>query len=63
MIAKMRMQVGDAVISWGMLPESSAPNARIAEGLDRPKFAVIEGGRSSASFVVDTLPPLRAQSA
>ena len=62
MIAKMRMQVGDTVISWGALPESSSVNAYTIERAVRPKFAVIEGGRQSAAIASDQL-PLKARSA
>ena len=62
MNAKMRMQIGDTVISWGALPESSAKSVRNAERPDRPKFAVIEGGRQPAAIATD-VQPLCAQSA
>jgi len=62
MFAKMRMQVGETVISWGAFPESRSINAQAVKRPVRPKFAVIEGGRPPAALV-DTLLPLQAQSA
>jgi len=63
MIAKMRMQVGDAVISWGVLPETPAMKAQNARRAVRPKFAVIEGGRSVTSTTPDEALLPRAKSA
>jgi hypothetical protein len=63
MIAKMRMQVGDAVISWGVLPETSSTNSQNARHPARLKFAVIEGGRQVTSTTSDAAPPLHAKSA
>jgi hypothetical protein len=63
MIAKMRMQVGDAVISWGVFPDTSAMNAQNGRRAARPKFAVIEGGRSVTSTTPDVALLLRAKSA
>ena len=45
MIAKIRMQVGDAVISWGALPEPLSANGKKIDRRVRPRFAVIDGGR------------------
>ncbi len=61
MIAKIRMQVGDAVISWGLLPEADCSNAHKVGRAIRLKFAVIEGGRKAGTR--DTALPLRAKSA
>jgi hypothetical protein len=63
MIAKMRMQVGDAVISWGVLPEASSADAQNSCRPARLKFAVIEGGRKLPSTAPDVALPLHAKSA
>jgi hypothetical protein len=62
MIAKMRMQVGDAVISWGALPQASSIDGRNALPA-RPKFAVIDGDRTVASSTRDEPLSLQAKSA
>lgn len=62
MFAKMRMQVGETVISWGSLPDAPFTNARSIQRPVRPKFAVIEGGRRDAPASVGAL-PLQARSA
>ena len=62
MIAKMRMQIGTTVISWGVLPELPAAQSRIAPKSAHTKFAVIEGGRAMAA-ACDSPPQLRAKSA
>jgi hypothetical protein len=62
MIAKMRMQVGETVISWGAFPEPLSTAARKVQRPGRPKFAVIEGGLQLAPIASD-VESLRARSA
>ena len=62
MIAKMRMQIGETIISWGALPEASIANARNVEHRARLKFAVIEDVCQVTPIVSDT-GRLRARSA
>jgi hypothetical protein len=63
MIAKMRMQVGDAIISWGILPDMSSLNSQKVLRAARPKFALIDGGRKATSIAPDEAPLLQAKSA
>lgn len=62
MIAKIRMQVGETVISWGALPETPSSNGHHVGRPARPRFAVIEGGRQVAPNEMGAV-PLRARSA
>lgn len=62
MSTKIRVQVGDTVICWGIAPESIVRDHVRARQLLRPRFAVIEGGVQSAPIVQDDL-PMRARSA
>jgi len=62
MVAKMRMQVGETVISWGVMPEPSPATVRAGARRVRPQFAVIEGGLRPMDVEATDL-PLRARSA
>ena len=62
MVAKMRMQVGETVISWGVMPEPSPATVQTDTRRVRPQFAVIEGGLRTADVEATDL-PLRARSA
>ena len=44
MSAKLRLQVGETVISWGLTPEQAVEHENKAPSLPPKRFAVIEGG-------------------
>ena len=54
MSAKFRIKVGDAVISWGIVPESLVHDRAVA--CEPRRFTVIDGGRANRLHEQDDTP-------